>query len=293
MNGEAHIVDLPRELQPEALAKGMQVLSSKLATDWLSVYFGGQFYLPGDPKFKADLPWQDKRVRQALNMAVNRKELLETIFRGRGNPMYVSGFQPYLEGWNPAWTERFHDFYGYNPAQAKALLAAAGYPPGTINLKLLSYTSPGEAENPQIVEALAIYFDAVGIKSTIETLDEGKVISMWRNKETSYCLWPNIIGLRPTEEWVRISYMSKGTVHHYENAFIDQKYQEWTQTVDLQGRERLAKAIGDHLFEEFADMPLILLFNEVMANPKVVSGWTYPGTGAGRSTHFHLLKAAK
>ena len=28
-------------------------------------------------------------------------------------------------------------------------------------------------------------------------------------------------------------------------------------------------------------------------NPKVVAGWTYPGPGAGRSTHFHLLKAAQ
>jgi hypothetical protein len=47
------------------------------------------------------------------------------------------------------------------------------------------------------------------------------------------------------------------------------------------------------LFEEFADIPLLLLYNEVVANPKVVAGWTYPGPGAGRSTHFHLLKAAK
>ena len=40
-------------------------------------------------------------------------------------------------------------------------------------------------------------------------------------------------------------------------------------------------------------IPLVLLFNEVVADPKVVGEWTYPGTGAGRSTHFHLLKAAK
>ena len=58
-------------------------------------------------------------------------------------------------------------------------------------------------------------------------------------------------------------------------------------------KEQLAREIGDHLFEAFADIPLVLLFNEVVADPKVVAEWTYPGTGAGRSTHFHLLKAAK
>jgi hypothetical protein len=31
---------------------------------------------------------------------------------------------------------------------------------------------------------------------------------------------------------------------------------------------------------------------EVAVNPKVVVDWTYSGLGAGRSTHFHLLKAA-
>jgi ABC-type transport system substrate-binding protein len=207
--------------------------------------------------------------------------------------MYVSGYQPYLEGWNPAWAERFNALYGYNPTQARALLEAAGYPAGTLQVKLLSYASPGEAEHPQVAEALGIYFESVGIKSTIENLDEGKVIGMWRGKETSCCIWPNIIGLRPTEEWLRIANYSKGTVHHFENEFIDQRYLQLTQTVDPAERERLAREIGDHLFEEFADMPLILLYNEVVVNPKVVAEWLYPGTGAGRSTHFHLLKAVK
>src|SRR2546426_9517705 len=125
-------------------------------------------------------------------MAVNRKELRDTIFRGKGSPMYVSGFEASLEGWNPAWAEGFDSLYGYNPARAKELLKEAGYPPGMIQVKLLSYTSPGEAEHPQVAEALAIYFDAVRIKSTIMSLDEGKALSMWRNKETAGVIWSNI-----------------------------------------------------------------------------------------------------
>jgi hypothetical protein len=66
-----------------------------------------------------------------------------------------------------------------------------------------------------------------------------------------------------------------------------------TQTVDPGERQRLARAIGDHLYEEFSSIPLFWLYNEVAVNPKVVADWTYPGLGGGRSTHFHLLKAAK
>ena len=47
-------------------------------------------------------------------------------------------------------------------------------------------------------------------------------------------------------------------------------------------RQRLTRAIGDHLFDEFADIPLFWFANEVMANPKVVADWVYPGIAAGR-----------
>jgi ABC-type transport system substrate-binding protein len=79
LNGEAHIVDLPRELQKEATGRGMKVISSSQPVDWMSVYLGGQYYMPGDPKFQADVPWTKPKVRQALNMAVNRQEILRTI----------------------------------------------------------------------------------------------------------------------------------------------------------------------------------------------------------------------
>jgi peptide/nickel transport system substrate-binding protein len=293
VTGEAHAGDLPRELQEDALRRGMKIISSSLPSEWLSAYFGGQFHLPGDPKFKADVPWNDKRVRQAMNMAINRGELLTNLFKDKGNPMYVSGFQPYLEGWNPEWAKRFDQLYGYNPTKAKELLKAAGYPPGKLQVKILSYTSPGEAELPQVAEAMALYFNEVGIRATLEPVDEAKAVSMWRAKETACCVWPNIIGLRPTEEWLRTSYYSKGASPLFLDEYIEKKYLELTTLVDPKERERVAREIGDHLFEEFADFPLLSIFNEVVVNPKVVSDWTYPGPGAGRSTHFHLLKAAK
>jgi peptide/nickel transport system substrate-binding protein len=293
LTGEAHVVDLPRELQGEALKKGMKIISSSLPSEWLSVYFGGQYHIPGDPKFKADVPWNDRRVRQAMNMAVNRKELEDSLFKDKGSPMYVSGFAPYLEGWNPEWAQRFDQLYGYNPAKARELLKAAGYPAGTLKVKLLQYTSPGEAELPQVAEAVASYFNDVGIQPTLEPIDEAQVGNMRRGKELSCCLEPNIIGLRPTEEWVRTAHYSKTNGHFFEDEFLDKKYLELTQLVDPKERERVAREIGDHLFEEFTTIPLLSIFNEVAVNPKVVADWPYPGPGAGRSTHFHLLKAAQ
>lgn len=171
LNGEAHIVDLARELQGDAEKRGMQILAASLAAEWVSIYFGGQYHIPGDPKFKADVPWNDRRVRQAMNIAINRQDVQAHLFRNKGEPMYVSGLAPFLEGYNPAWAQRFEQLYGYNPTRAKALLQEAGYPPGTLPVKIWSFTQLAKPEIPPLAEAVATYLQAVGIQATIENID--------------------------------------------------------------------------------------------------------------------------
>jgi ABC-type transport system substrate-binding protein len=292
LSGEAHIADLPRELQKDAIAKGMKLYFSSFPVDWITVYLGGQYYLPGDKAFKADVPWTNKKVRQAMNVAINRQELLKTVFAGKGSLTYVTGWSEKSEGFNPEWVKKFPGMYGYNPAKAKQLLKEAGYGPGgkPIKVKVLAFTEPGESEGPQVAEALGIYYKEVGIDSEIEVLDWAKVRTMFRQKAIHCCIWPNIISWRPSEEWIRTANWSKSPNHHYENEFIDKTYELLAKTVNKEERQRIAQAIGDHLFEEFADIPLFWFRNEVMANPKVVAEWVYPGMAAGRSTHFHLVK---
>ena len=295
LSGEAHIADLPRELHKDALGKGMKIYSSSFPVDWMTVYLGGQYYLPNDPAFKADVPWTKKPVRQALNVAINRKELLNTVFAGKGTLTYVTGWSDKSEGYNPEWASRFDKMYGFNPARAKELLKEAGYGPGgkPLKFKILAFTEPGESEGPQVAEALGIYYKEVGIETEIEVLDWAKVRDMFRKKAIGCCIWPNIISWRPSEEWIRTANWSKSPNHHYENEFVDKQYEALTKAVNPAERQKIARAIGDHFFEEFADIPLFWFANEVVANPKIVAGWVYPGLGAGRSTHFHLVQPAK
>jgi len=151
----------------------------------------------------------------------------------------------------------------------------------------------GFQDHTQVAEALGIYYKDIGVDTEIEVLDWAKVREMFRKKTIQCCIWPNIISWRPSEEWIRTSYYSKGPNHHYENEFMDKTYNALTLAVDPKERQRLARTIGDHLYDEFADIPLFWFANEVVANPKIVTEWVYPGLAAGRSTHFHLLKPAK
>ena len=293
LRGEAHAGDLSRELHDEALKRGMKILAASLSAEWVSVYFGGQYHVPGDPKFKADVPWNDRRVRQAMNMAINRQELQAHLFRGKGEPMYVSGMAPFLEGYNPQWAQRFDQLYGYNPTRARELLKEAGYPAGTLKAKIWSFAQLAKPEIPQLAEAVAVYFQAVGIDAALETIDVAHLARLNRTKESTCCIWPNMIALRPTEEMIRVSHTSAANNHFFESASLEKKHAELTQTVDPQARERVAREITDYLFEEFTSIPLITMFHEVAVNPKVVGGWTWPGQGAGRTTHFDLIKAAQ
>ena len=96
-------------------------------------------------------PFVKREVRQAMNKAVNRQAIADNLLGGKVQPHRVMGFHPQLDSaiwpgiWNPRWEQRFEDTHGYDPAQAKALLAQAGYPQG-FEFTLYLYTLPGLAE---------------------------------------------------------------------------------------------------------------------------------------------------
>ncbi|WKA58370.1 ABC transporter substrate-binding protein [Planococcus shenhongbingii] len=71
--------------------------------------------------YNFDLPlFQDKRVRQAMNHAVNRDELVKGILAGKGEPAYG----PLQKSWAGTSDE---EGYTYNPEKAEQLLAEAGW----------------------------------------------------------------------------------------------------------------------------------------------------------------------
>jgi len=290
--GEAHIGDLPRELHADALDRGLKRLSSTMSVDWVSVYFGGMYFTEGDEAFKPEVPWTDIRVRQALNMAVNRQELLDVVFAGRGEMAYISNWTAASEGWDPAWKDLHDELYAYNPERAKELLAEAGYAPGDIKVEIWAYTSPGESEHPAVADAMGLYFNEIGVDAKVELLDWAKVRSTYQAKEIHCCMWPNVISWRPALEGVRNWYWSESNSNHYNSEFIDEVYEEWNNTVDTEKREELSRSAARHLIENFAEIPLFWFRNEVFADSKVVDSWVYPGLGAGRSTHFDLIKPA-
>ncbi|MBI2764759.1 MAG: ABC transporter substrate-binding protein [Chloroflexi bacterium] len=80
---------------------------------------GGYIYLRTDRP-----PFNDKRVRQAISMGLNRKAIREAITKGEGVPdqLYFVGY-PFARQVKDLPQAKYWD---YNPTEAKALLSAAG-----------------------------------------------------------------------------------------------------------------------------------------------------------------------
>ncbi len=114
-------------------------------------------------------PFDSKAVRQALNMAVNKKAILDTVFQGAGQ-VAKNPIPPTLWSYN----DKVQD-YPYDPAKAKALLAQAGYPNGVdVDLWYLPVTRPYNPDGKRMAELLQSDWEKIGVRAKLLTYEWGE-----------------------------------------------------------------------------------------------------------------------
>jgi ABC-type transport system substrate-binding protein len=120
-------------------------------------------------------PLRDVRVRQAINAAVNVPEILATVYGGRGL-LARGAIPPALPGSDTA-----RAGYRYDPAEARRLLAAAGYASG-IDLQL--WRSASNVELAQVALAVQAQLAPVGIRVELVERDAASQREAARKGET-------------------------------------------------------------------------------------------------------------
>jgi ABC-type transport system substrate-binding protein len=242
-----------------------------------------------DPK----LPWTNVKVRQAMNKAINRKELLKVLYKGRASPMYVHGFYPDLEGWDPTWEKRFPEMYGYDPAAAKRLLAEAGYPKG-FKAKAWLYPFAGAPEMVALMEAVAIQLREVGIEIALEEADwVAAVRPKLQKREASGYLWAVPPSKKAVEPQLAVFNVGKGIAHMFQTDEIYKMWEDLLQITDAKARDAQLRKIGNYKFENFETIPLFDVFIEVVVDPKIVRDWPFPGWDGGDVGHTWRIMACK
>ncbi len=140
------------------------VTSNRLATTYL--------ILNEDDEYLSDV-----NVRKAIQMAIDRQSILDTVYSGDGNlcdGIYPKGLIGYSEE-NQGWLT-------YDPDAAKQLLEDSGYSDGEIKMEL-SADSSASSSVTLVLQMIQANLQAIGIDCSIVSYDEASWLALRKSGE--------------------------------------------------------------------------------------------------------------
>ena len=161
-------VDVAYSLRGELAEEVKRSPGLKLAPTLLPATFWVDFTTE---QWNPKSPWHDRRVRLAASLAIDRHEInrAETLgFSKVSSSIIPSAYEFYWPA--PA--------VPYDPAQAKRLLAEAGYPQGFDAGELTC-----DASYTNVAEAVVNYLKAIGIQTRLRPIERAAFLSQWREKK--------------------------------------------------------------------------------------------------------------
>ena len=193
---------------------------------------------------------QDARVREALELSIDRKALNDVVFNG----VFTPGNQ-WVEPRNPFYVKS-HPLPGRDVAKAKQLLAAAGAPHPQATM--VAANTPETLQAAQVIQTMA---GEAGFDIKIQAAES--ISAIQASVDGQYELYLNYWSGRSDPDGNLYNFVScKGppalNVTHYCNAAVDAALDAARTTEDTAGRlAQYAKAAGQLL----ADRPLIYLWH--------------------------------
>jgi peptide/nickel transport system substrate-binding protein len=140
---------------------------------------GNMIYMRTD---KQDLPFKDKRVRQAMMLATDFDTISKNLYGGTGikNTYPMTPVQGYIGAYLPVdeAPAAVQDLYKYNPDKAKQLLKDAGYPNG-FKTTIVSTNTAATVDYLSVVKEM---WSKVGIDLTLDPKETGVLNTIYRNR---------------------------------------------------------------------------------------------------------------
>ncbi|WP_232214210.1 ABC transporter substrate-binding protein [Bacillus sp. SG-1] len=111
-------------------------------------------------------PFNNPKVRQALNHAVNKQAIIDAFFEGKADPA-KNPMPPVINGYNDD-----IEAYEFDLDKAKELLAEAGYPDGfEMELWAMPVPRPYMPDGQKVAEAIQADFAKIGVKAEIVSFE--------------------------------------------------------------------------------------------------------------------------
>ncbi len=253
--GEADVLTAVEAKDAKSLeATGKYDFNSCMGTLW---------GLAGDGSH-ADSPFADIRVRQALEYAVNRAPVVESVGQG----YWQATDQPVATtqwGYNTTPSP-----YSYNPAKAKQLLTEAGYPNG-LGLPMIVQNNPASAVD--LMTAVMAQLNQAGFDLHLEVVDPGAfsnyVVKTGWNK-TLLC-WNYIEG--PDSSSILVNGFSSFGFPYRSTYYSKEKddiVKQITQTTDFATKKALTEQAMGLLRDKYCELTTICRTTNIAAGKKTV-----------------------
>ena len=227
------------------------------------IYFGYRF---GEEPLRSSNvtdgnPFNDPRVREAMELAIDRNAIQQVVMRGQSVPTGVAT-PPFVNGWTP----ELDAFPAPDVDRAKALLAEAGYPDGfsvTLDTPNNRYVN-----DEAISQAVAGMLGRIGINVTLASRPIAQHSPLILNNETDFYLlgWgvPTFDSAYIFNDLVHTKEGDYGAynVGLYSNPELDAKIRSLGSEIDLEARNATIAEIWEVVK---ADRVLLPVHNQVLA----------------------------
>ncbi len=297
--GEVHVTPLATDLHRVAFGDGMQLIKGTIPAKRTVMQFLCCVLKdrndPSQGYHHPDVPMQNIKVRRALSKAIDRDKLNQALFGGGGELLITMGYNERSDGWNPEWATRYPEQFGYDPAAARSLLAEAGYGPNNpyeVNV-VLATSYRGLPEGQDMMLAMVGMIEDIGVKVKLETMDGNAKASKIRANEMD-----NHLDLRQTSSDLFTNVFIYGSqFSRTPSVFIIPRLNELhvaaRGTMDQAEHTKIFREVGDLMFDNNQNIPLLWIPNSLMYNPEIVAGWDFPGSMVAQYSHFDSVKAAR
>lgn len=218
-------------------------------------------------KFQHRAPFTDIRVRQALVQAVNKQEVLDTVFSGDGIP----AFGPILPIY-PLWALK-EDPVKFDIASSKQLLAAAGQGQGWNDEMIFAQGAAGDTSS-QVGEVLKSQLAKIGVNVTLKPMDT----TAYYNKTYAYdyTMSHHVPLNNPDPDENLASYFGRNsTFFKWGNQEVWAMIDKQAETLDQAERQKIVEEVQRKIV---LDYPMSFIYTpngHYFTNSKV-KGWFYP-----------------
>ncbi len=186
-------------------------------------------------------PFNDPRVREAINLAVNRDDIVQAVYLGNAVP--GGPLSPALSDWAAPISE----FSCYQPDAAKArqLLADAGYPDG-FDTEIITFgTIKVVADLAQVLQA---QLAEVGINAKVNIEEFGKFVQDWRNSNFDMFVSLNGGSTDPDGYFYRTFHTGGSTdVFKFSDPVVDTLLDQGRTTVEMSQRQAIYDTLQKRL----------------------------------------------